>query len=595
MTMISRLASGRLLPLMILTAAIILSFLAGRQDIMTMTFPDPDDALRLQQVRDLLNGQAWFDVMQHRVNPPAGGLMHWSRLIDLPLAAMIVALTPLLGPGNAEFLAVLFYSVAMMALLMFVMARVLRLYDDPMLVVAGLAALLLMPLVGAQFRLTRIDHHSAQMLLGAAAFGLAIADWRRWSGAIAGLLLAISVSISLEAIIYVPAFGLVFAWPWLMRGEARDMLAGFCLSFVLASLGVMIATRGPGAPLQSYCDAMSRPYLAATAAATLVFLAGTCITLPAAARWTVAALAGGAALAALGLADAQCLNGPFASLDPFTREYWYNSVLEGLPIWKQGAFALHLIALHLIALTGLLWGWRESSSAAARRRWSLSLFLFVWAMCVGLMVMRSNGIAYLFGLGGIALVSGKAWMKARAMTSAPLRIAATIANPLLVAALLPLATNATAVSGSSAASAPSIAIDSKMICSNRYDAAGLRTVSPGLIFAQIDSGPMILLETPHSVMASGHHRNDHAIGKVIQAFLASPERARAIIASTGATYLSFCPTSNEGKAYLAEGRGNLAHALAGGHPPPWLRPVAMPAGASLQLYRIVRADTPPLQ
>ncbi|MEO8724436.1 MAG: hypothetical protein ABI395_13145, partial [Sphingobium sp.] len=33
-------------------------------------FHDPDDAMRLVQVRDFLAGQSWFDVSQHRVNPP---------------------------------------------------------------------------------------------------------------------------------------------------------------------------------------------------------------------------------------------------------------------------------------------------------------------------------------------------------------------------------------------------------------------------------------------------------------------------------------------------------------------------------------------
>lgn len=35
-------------------------------------FPDPDDAMRLVQVRDWLAGQSWFDVTQYRLSPPAG-------------------------------------------------------------------------------------------------------------------------------------------------------------------------------------------------------------------------------------------------------------------------------------------------------------------------------------------------------------------------------------------------------------------------------------------------------------------------------------------------------------------------------------------
>jgi hypothetical protein len=53
--------------------------------IAAMRFPDPDDVMRLMQVRDLLNGQSWFDVHQYRVDAAGGGVpMHWSRLVDVP-------------------------------------------------------------------------------------------------------------------------------------------------------------------------------------------------------------------------------------------------------------------------------------------------------------------------------------------------------------------------------------------------------------------------------------------------------------------------------------------------------------------------------
>jgi hypothetical protein len=67
-----------------------------------MQVRDTDDALRLVQVRDLLGGQGWFDLHQYRIMAPEGILMHWSRLVDLPLAALIVALRPLVGTHAAE-------------------------------------------------------------------------------------------------------------------------------------------------------------------------------------------------------------------------------------------------------------------------------------------------------------------------------------------------------------------------------------------------------------------------------------------------------------------------------------------------------------
>src|ERR1700712_5265613 len=60
---------------------------------------DTDDNMRFDQVRDWLNGQGWYDLRQYRLNPPAGFSIHWSRLVDLPLAAMMLARTPPFGAG----------------------------------------------------------------------------------------------------------------------------------------------------------------------------------------------------------------------------------------------------------------------------------------------------------------------------------------------------------------------------------------------------------------------------------------------------------------------------------------------------------------
>src|SRR5215467_4071610 len=61
-----------------------------------------DDAMRLVEVRDLLAGQSWFDLVQHRLAPPDGVNMHWSRLIDLPIAVLIRAGETVLAPIDAE-------------------------------------------------------------------------------------------------------------------------------------------------------------------------------------------------------------------------------------------------------------------------------------------------------------------------------------------------------------------------------------------------------------------------------------------------------------------------------------------------------------
>jgi len=58
---------------------------------------DTDDNMRIMQVRALLHGQGWFDLRQYRMNPPWGANIHWSRLVDLPIAGLILGLRPFFG------------------------------------------------------------------------------------------------------------------------------------------------------------------------------------------------------------------------------------------------------------------------------------------------------------------------------------------------------------------------------------------------------------------------------------------------------------------------------------------------------------------
>ena len=63
---------------------VMLVLLASASRLIEWRFPDPDDILRLVQVRDLLAGQGWFDLDQHRIDPLRNVPMHWSRLAGCP-------------------------------------------------------------------------------------------------------------------------------------------------------------------------------------------------------------------------------------------------------------------------------------------------------------------------------------------------------------------------------------------------------------------------------------------------------------------------------------------------------------------------------
>ena len=55
-----------------------------------------------RHVRELLAGAPWFDTTLPRIGAPEPLVSHWSRLIDAPLALLMLLFRPLFGAEGAE-------------------------------------------------------------------------------------------------------------------------------------------------------------------------------------------------------------------------------------------------------------------------------------------------------------------------------------------------------------------------------------------------------------------------------------------------------------------------------------------------------------
>src|SRR5258708_7559266 len=66
-------------------------------------FRDTDDATRLELVRELIGGRGWYDQAILRLNPPHGLWMHWSRLLDGGIAALMLALRQAIPAVAADY------------------------------------------------------------------------------------------------------------------------------------------------------------------------------------------------------------------------------------------------------------------------------------------------------------------------------------------------------------------------------------------------------------------------------------------------------------------------------------------------------------
>src|SRR3979411_527705 len=87
------------------------------------------DPTRLVEVNDLIAGQGWFDLMQYRLDPP-GLLMHWSRVIDAPLAALILMLRPLAGAHGAEAITLVLWPTLLFAATLLLIAAIAKRMSD---------------------------------------------------------------------------------------------------------------------------------------------------------------------------------------------------------------------------------------------------------------------------------------------------------------------------------------------------------------------------------------------------------------------------------------------------------------------------------
>lgn len=556
-------------------------------DFAALGFRDPDDAMRLVQVRDWIGGQSFWDVSQHRVNPPLGGPMHWSRIVDMPVAGLILLARPLLGPATAELVACITVPLLLLGGLAGAVHLAARRVGDPVLVLVTVALLLTTPSILVQFTPLRIDHHGWQIWMATIALAGALDSRHVRGGVTSGLALTVWLQISSEALPYVALFAGLFALRQWLDGREAPRFMAFAAMLGGTALALLALLRGKAALLHDQCDALSAAYVwPLVAMAVLVPLAGTLIgTGSMTRRFLIAAIGGGAAIAILLAIGGPCLSGdPFQALGPLAYKYWYLQVMEGRPIWVQSLSLRGVILLPaLVGLAGALSAAHLAANRDARMRWLALALLLLGAMAVSLLVMRAVSVAHVYALPGVTWLLIALFRKVQASSQALVRVLGSVALILLTPAgicalwiaLIP--------------EAPS-AKTSAVNCRAAATLAPLHALPPSTLFAPLDLGPDILVQTPHRVIGTAHHRNAAGITAVIEGYMATPDKARAVIRSVnggrGADYVVACTGLTEYALYAKERPQSLSAQLTRGNVPDWLQP--LPTKGPLRIYKVKR-------
>ena len=538
------------------------------------SFGDPDNSMRLLEVRDWLAGQGWFDVSQHRLGD---GLypMHWSRLVDLPIAGAIVVLRPFIGGAQAEIAAAAIVPLLTLLVVIATVAAITRrLAGIGVVAIAVVMVALCMP-VQFQLKPLRIDHHGWQIALALAAVLPLLGRPTMRNGALAGLALATLLTVSLEGLPIAAAIMGVVALGWTVRPERASALLGLAWAAFGAAAALHAVTRGPTF-FSPACDAMAPAWIAVLGAAAVALTLAVRLSGGALMRLASLAAAGAVAGAVLLWLAPQCLAGPFGNLPPRVYRIWYLSVQEGRPLFEQDASSqLALLAFPLAGLAGTAIAWRAARDEA-RDRWSTMAALLIAAVGISLFVLRAGATANALAIPGAAVLAHAALVRARRVHPVLPRVLATFGALMLMApihlgmaVLLPF-------HPAKKASAPRCVAT---------DVRALGTLPAGTMFLPLDLAPELLVSTRHRAITGGYHRGAYWIDRLIVGFTAPPERARAVIGALHADYVASCADLPEAKLYARLAPGGLWGRLARGERFAWLQPV--PVNGRMKVWRVI--------
>lgn len=565
------------------------SLVMNREAIAALDFPDTDDAQRLSQVRDWLGGQAWGDIDQYRMNAPAGVAMHWSRLVDLPIAGLYLVAQPIIGPEGAERFASAF-APQLLLLFAFLMAALAAFR------LGGAKAAVLAPLFFAMsgqllpyFAPLRIDHHGWQnaLLLGILAM-LLDPRLKGTSGAAAGIMTVAAMMIGLEYLPHIALISVALAAAWVVRPEFGRMLQGYGAALAVGTAFAYPAFVPTARWAAAFCDAMSPVYLVAMVPAGL--LAATLPRLPALdtiGRRGLAAAVGMGAVGAFTLyLFPHCAGGPTGALDPrlmpvldrISEARGLLSYLDDKPgiVLFYGLYPIVGIGAALLML-------RRSDTVAQRFGWLLLLALLVASSMLMLMQLRAMSGAHAAAVVATACLAARWLPRVRAIAAPIPRIFATIALLVGATSALPLFAALAVAQATGTAEEDAAALAP---CTAAATLAPIARLPRGTIANVIDMGPALLVHTPHTVLGGPYHRSPSMIVDAMDFWRLDESRARAMAARYGATYVLGCTSAPDLMTARQEAPKGLWAGLQAGRVPAWLEPLPMPRGSPLRLYRI---------
>ncbi len=566
--------------------------------------PGPDDFLRLHQVQNWLSGQGWYDLTAYRMSPIHGADIHWSRLVDIPIATLILVFELFTEPTTAWRLAAIIWPLI---LFMIAVTAMISICDR----IAGrehrlLAVFFFVLSINTmtEFRPGRLDHHNIQIVLLIAILLGVTHGLGKFSNYWVGFLMVLSFVVGLDSFILILAILGFLALSWAFnQAHSQQRLFETGLSIGISSVVLYAISTAP-ANWFSYhaCDAYSLFYTAALALVSLafmslVYLSRLNIIKSLASRLLIGLLLSAIMLVLLFSVFPHCLDGPLGMVSAELKSRWLDQITEAkglveritLEPYYWSAQAVYLSIIFAITI------WVVYHRLAEKH--VLAILGFIIVVCIlgsfyQTRILRT-GMYSIIPLCVIFASMTWSWLvqkfKTRNILAYFIQGVVCIMLTSTFWVVIGLSVGSLEAEEITSEHSPDKKIEKtnepKQECRSDIAMKVLSDLPKSHVLSDLNTSTSILVHTRHSVEAGSYHRNGKSILNVLSFFEMAPAQSRKIADERNVDLVVICrkdiPPQNQ------ENKQSTAIAIGANQLPEWLEWVS-DTNVPLAVLKVVR-------
>ncbi|MEM9356293.1 MAG: hypothetical protein AAGB04_08770 [Pseudomonadota bacterium] len=551
---------------------------------------DSDDAMRLIQVREFLSHGNWFDPTLLQVGAPEALVSHWSRLLDLPIASLMLFFGLFLSNENAELAARIVWPVLLLFVLTLIVFREAERRGGMfaggaslLFVFGGLAATM-------QFTPGRIDHHNVQILCAVGGTLLLLRSFREPQlGWVVGALFGIGLAVGLEALPFVVVILGIGSLCAAFDRAIRDGIVRTMIATAAVLLLAFLATTPPAYWYHVACDANGLNLIAlASAGAVSMFVMMARFPQATPLQWIGGlAIGGGLGVAAYLALEPDCLAGPFGQVDPAVGPIWLNHVFEAKSLYHLAqtspSAAISFFVFAALGVAACWINWREQKNIDALA----ALAVMVVALLYSCLYLKLMSYAMWIAIVPVAVMVARLPAYGE-LPERSVRIGAAVfcSQTMMLTVLSVIVGLFSDVENKAEAAWTASTAD----CQPRAVHQALASLPTGLVASEVDLGPFIALNTPHRVLAGPYHRIDKSILAAHHILASPPTQSEATVRRLGVNYVVICQRDQKTIDNMID--GSLMRRLQNGERISFLEPIVISKAKSpLRIWFVIPSGT----